>query len=47
MTAQMIDYHVAGNYTAEANELHLSNQHIEGIFSTLAGAIVKQYPSKF
>lgn len=47
MTAQMIDYHVQGNYTAEANELTMANQHIEGLFSTLANAIVQQYPSKF
>ncbi len=47
MTATMIDYHVAGKYTEEAAELKTANQHIEGIFSTLAGAIVKQYPAKF
>jgi hypothetical protein len=47
MTAKMIDAHNAGDYTAEANELILANKHIEGIFSTLAGAIVKQYPAKF
>lgn len=47
MTAKMIDFHVAGNYTEEANELTMSNKHIEGIMSTLAGGIVKQYPDKF
>jgi hypothetical protein len=47
MTAKMIDDHNAGNYTAEAAELKLADSHIEGIFSTLAGAIVKQYPAKF
>jgi hypothetical protein len=47
MTAQMIDDHVQGNYTAEATELNMANTHIAGLFSTLAGAIVKQYPSKF
>jgi len=47
MTATMIDDHVAGKYTDEAAELKMANQHIEGIFSTLAGAIVKQYPAKF
>ena len=47
MTAQMIDDHVQGKYADEAAELTQANQHIEGIFSTLAGAIVKQYPSKF
>ncbi len=47
MTATMIDDHVAGKYTDEASELSMANQHIAGIFSTLAGAIVKQYPNKF
>lgn len=47
MTAIMIDDHVQGNYTAEASELNMANTHIEGLFSTLANAIVKQYPGKF
>lgn len=47
MTAQMIDYHVQGKYTEEANQLKMANDHIEGLFSTLADAIVKQNPSKF
>ncbi|MGC1176471.1 MAG: hypothetical protein WA843_00210 [Candidatus Saccharimonadales bacterium] len=47
MTAQMIDDHVAGKYADEAAELKQANQHIAGIFSTLAGGIVKQYPAKF
>jgi hypothetical protein len=47
MTAKMIDFHVAGNYTEESNELTMANKHIEGIMSTLAGGIVKQYPEKF
>jgi hypothetical protein len=47
MTAQMIDDHVQAKYTDEANELKMANQHIEGIFSGLAGAIVKQNPAKF
>jgi hypothetical protein len=47
MTAKMIDFHVAGNYTEEAAELSMANDHIEGLFSTLAGAIVTQYPAKF
>lgn len=47
MTAKMIDQHVAGNYSAEASELDMANMHISGLFSTLANAIVKQYPSKF
>jgi uncharacterized membrane-anchored protein YhcB (DUF1043 family) len=47
MTATMIDDHVQGDYTAEAAELNMANQHIQSLFSTLAGAIVKQYPAKF
>ncbi len=47
MTAQMIDYHVQGNYTAEATELNMASAHMNDLFSTLANAIVKQYPSKF
>lgn len=47
MTAQMINDHVNKDYTAEANELDMSNQHIAGLMSTLAGAIVKQFPNKF
>jgi hypothetical protein len=47
MTAQMINDHVQGKYTDEANELTMANQHIEGLMSTLAAGIVKQYPSKF
>jgi hypothetical protein len=47
MTAKMIDDHVAGNYAAEASELDMANMHISGLFSTLANAIVKQYPDKF
>lgn len=47
MTAKMIDFHVAGKYSDEANELKMANQHIEGLFSTLAGGIVKQFPDKF
>lgn len=47
MTAMMIDDHIKGDYTAEQKELNGANKHIEGIFSTLAGAIVKQYPAKF
>jgi hypothetical protein len=47
MTATMIDDHVQGNYTAEASELNMANSGIAQIFSTLSGAIVKQFPSKF
>ena len=47
MTAQMIDDHVQGKYADEAAQLKMANDHITGLFSTLAGGIVKQYPSKF
>ncbi len=47
MTADMIDLHVAKKYTEEYAKLAEADKHIEGIFSTLAGAIVKQYPAKF
>lgn len=47
MTATMIDYHTTGKYTEEADELEMANKHIESLFSTLAGGIVKQYPEKF
>ncbi len=47
MTAQIIDDHVQANYTKEASDLNMADQHMTTIFSTLAGAIVKQYPSKF
>lgn len=47
MTAQMIDDHVKGKYTDEANQLTMADQHIAGLFSTLAQGIVKQYPNKF
>lgn len=47
MTAKMIDDHVQGKYADEADELSMANQHIEGIFSNLSSAIVKQYPAKF
>jgi hypothetical protein len=47
MTAQMIDAHVQGDYTAETDQLAMANKHLEGLFSTLAAGIVKQYPEKF
>ena len=46
-TAQMIDAHIAGNYTQETQLREAGTKHLEGLMSTLAGAIVKQYPSKF
>ncbi|HET7630261.1 MAG TPA: hypothetical protein VFK03_02710 [Candidatus Saccharimonadales bacterium] len=47
MTAKMIDYHVAGDYQKETDELSMANKHMEGIMSTLAAGIVKQFPKKF
>lgn len=47
MTAQIIDDHVKGNYTNEQSDLNQANTMIAKIFSTLAGGIVKQFPSKF
>jgi hypothetical protein len=47
MTATIINDHVNGNYTKEASDLTQANTMIAGIFSTLAHAIVQQYPAKF
>ncbi len=47
MTAKMIDLHVAGDYAGEQKELEMANDHLEGLFSTLAGGIVTQFPDKF
>ncbi len=46
-TAQMVDAHVSGNYTQEAQLREAGANHMEGIMSDIAGAIVKQNPSKF
>lgn len=47
MTAKMIDFHNAKDYTNETKELAMANKHIEGLMSVLAGGIVKQFPNKF
>ena len=47
MTARMIDDHVAGKYADESMELTNASKHLEGLMSTLAAGIVKQYPDKF
>ena len=47
MTAQAIDDHTKGDYQAEQTLIAQSTDHIKMIMSTLAGAIVKQYPNKF
>jgi len=47
MTSQAIDDHVKGDYAAEQALIVQSSAHLKDLLSTLAGAIVKQYPSKF
>ncbi len=47
MTAKVIDDHVAGNYTLEVTDQAAAAKHIQSLMSTLASAIVKQYPEKF
>ena len=47
MTAAVIDDHNAGNFAKEQTDLASADKHIAGLLSTLAGAIVKQFPSKF
>ncbi|MBC7707783.1 hypothetical protein H7Y63_01005 [Polaromonas sp.] len=46
-TAAMIDLHVKGDYAGEVTARDQAAQHLNGIFSTLAGGIVKQFPDKF
>lgn len=47
MTAQAVDDHAKGDYQAEQALIVKSNDHIKMLMSILAGAIAKQYPSKF
>jgi hypothetical protein len=47
MTAQVIDDHNAGKYDTENADMVAAVTHIQGLMSTLSGAIVKQYPAKF
>lgn len=46
-TAAMIDQQAAGDYAGAAIAREQAAQHLVGVFSTLAGGIVKQYPEKF
>lgn len=46
-TANMIDLHVKGDFAGETAARDLAAQHLNGVFSTLAGGIVKQFPDKF
>lgn len=43
----MIDAHVAGNYAKEFSLREQAVDHLKGVDSTLAAAIVKQFPDKF
>lgn len=47
MTAVMIDAQAAGNYEEATRHRDMGVKHLEGLFSTLAGGIVKQFPEKF
>lgn len=47
MTAKMIEAQAAGDYTAAQDQLKMAIKHIEGLMTTLADGIVKQFPQKF
>jgi hypothetical protein len=47
MTAVMIDNEAKGDYTAATKLRDEGADHLTGLFSTLAGGIVKQFPEKF
>jgi hypothetical protein len=47
MTAVMIDDEAKGDYTAAESQRAMGVKHLEGLMTTLAGGIVKQYPDKF
>lgn len=47
MTAVMIDDEAKGDFTAAQKLRDEGAMHLNQLFSTLAGGIVKQYPSKF
>lgn len=47
MTAVMIDAQAAGNYEEAQAQRDMSVHHLEGLFSSLAAGIVKQFPDKF
>lgn len=46
-TAEVIDLHIAKDYAKESTQLAHANAHMVEIFSSLSGAIVKQFPDKF
>jgi len=47
MTAVMIDAEAAGDFEKATAQRDKAVDHLEGLFSTLAGGIVKQFPDKF
>jgi len=47
MTAVMIDDQAKGDYAAATAQRDMGVKHLEGLMTTLAGGIVKQFPEKF
>jgi hypothetical protein len=47
MTAVMIDDEAKGDYTAAEQQRDMGVKHLQGLMTTLAGGIVKQFPDKF
>lgn len=47
MTAVMIDDQAKGDYAAATAQRDMGVAHLEGLMTTLAGGIVKQFPEKF
>lgn len=47
MTARMIDKQASGDYTGATAERDMAVKHLEGLMTTLANGIVKQFPEKF
>lgn len=47
MTAEMIDSQAGGNYTQADTQRNNGVKHLEGLMTTLANGIVKQFPEKF
>jgi hypothetical protein len=47
MTAVMIDDEAKGDYTAAEQQRDMGVKHLQGLMTTLAGGIVKQFPEKF
>ena len=47
MTAVMIDAQASGDYAAATAQRDMGVTHLEGLMTTLAGGIVKQFPDKF